>query len=476
MAKFKIIFLSLFSIFQLASAQQSTQKKNVLFIIADDLNCNLSSYDHYLVKTPNIDKLAAEGMLFENAYCNFPWCGPSRASMMTGLYPDQTGHKALRDLVRDHVPDVTTMSQNFMNQGYTAVRVGKIFHYNNPGDIGTPGHDDPASWNERYYPKGRDKEEEDRIFSLVPGSFGGILSWYAADGTDEEQTDGMVATESIKLLERYGREKNPFFLAVGFYKPHTPYVSPKKYFELYPKDKIRIPDVPENYLSTLPEPAKKELTRVPIQYDISDSLALCAIQAYYAAISFLDAQVGRVLQALEENGLKESTIVVFTSDHGYHMGEHGYYMKRTLFEDADRIPMIISYPGMKTKNTRTHAMVEMVDLYPTLSDLAGISIPPYLAGKSMVPVLKNKSSRIRQSALTQIGNGYTLRTADYRYSRWESGGPSMIELYDRRKDPAEMKNIAQDPKNKSIILKLDKLLSHRVAEASVAPVGLTVKK
>ncbi len=455
---------------------QKEEKPNVLFIIADDLNCNIGAYGHYLVKTPNIDALANEGFLFQNAFCNFPLCGPSRASMMTGLYPNQTGHWNLRDLVRDHVPDVITLSQNFMSNGYTAARVGKIYHYNNPKGIGTPGHDDPQSWDHRVYPSGRDKEEEDLIFSLHPGHFGATLSWMAAEGTDEEQTDGMVATEAIKLLEKYAENETPFFLGVGFYKPHTPYVAPKKYFEMYPKDKIKVPKIPENYLSTLPEPAQKLLTRFKEQNNLSDSLSRCAIQAYYATISFLDAQVGRVMDALEATGLKDNTIVIFTSDHGYHMGEQGYYQKLTLFEHSGRIPLIVSYPGMKNCGKQSESIVEMIDFYPTLSELAVLEYPEYVAGKSFLPVLNNPNTRIRNSALTQVRGNYTIRTENFRYSRWGDGGPGMTELYDRQTDPAEMINLADNPEYQSVIQKLNVSLNERINSASAPPKGLKVIK
>lgn len=453
-------------------------KMNVLFIIADDLNCNIGAYGHYLVRTPNIDRLAGEGLRFDNAFCNFPLCGPSRASMMTGLYPDQTGHHRLRDLIRDHVPDVVTLSQNFQQYGYTAARVGKIFHYDNPGGIGTPGHDDPASWDERYYPRGIDKDIEDQIFTIEPGTgrFGGTLSWLAAPGNDEDHTDGKVATQAIELLEKYAAAGTPFFLGVGFYKPHTPYVAPARYFDRYPKEKIRIPRVPEGYFTTLPEPAVRSLTVNKAQNNLPDSLALGAIQAYYATISFLDAQVGRVIDALDRLGLRQNTIIVFTSDHGYHMGEHAYYQKVTLFEDAGRIPLIVCAPGMPAKGKSTTSIVEMIDLYPTLSDLAGLTPPSYLAGRSFRAVLNNPTAATRESALTQIPGGYTLRTERYRYTRWGAGGPGMIELYDRRQDPAELNNLAGKKKYARRIGELDRMLEERLREAGAAPQGLTVFK
>ncbi|MDG2256756.1 MAG: sulfatase-like hydrolase/transferase [Opitutaceae bacterium] len=218
--------------------------KNVLFIITDDLNCNIGAYGHPLVQTPHLDQLAQEGLLFQNAYTNYPSCGQSRASFMTGLYPEQNGVTQLRRLFRDHVPDAVTMSQHFQRQGYTAVRVGKIYHYDVPFGIGSNGHDDPASWDVRVSPLVRDRIEEDKVFSVTPGKFGASLSWHEAEGDDEEQTDGMVATESIRALEHFSDSGEPFFLGVGFYRSHTPFVAPKKYFDLYNPTEIEVPRVP----------------------------------------------------------------------------------------------------------------------------------------------------------------------------------------------------------------------------------------
>ncbi len=456
------------------SGVKRSNKPNVLFVICDDLNNDIGAYGHPMVKTPNIDRLAAEGVLFRNAYTNFPLCGPSRNSFMTGLYPDQTTIKTLRVLTRSRVPEVVTMSQHFMNHGYTAARVGKIYHYDNPKAIGTDGHDDPASWNEKINPIGRDKAEEDKITSLLPGKFGATLSWYAAEGTDEEQTDGIVATESINLMKKYSEENKPFFLAVGFYRPHTPYVSPKKYFEMHPKDKIVIPQVPDGYLQTLPVPAQKTLIAHKEQLNLADDLARSAIQGYYAAISFVDAQIGRLLDGLEEYGLKENTIVLFTSDHGYHMGEHGHYKKMTLFENAARVPLIISVPGQKNKGKQTSSMAEMIDFYPTLSDLASLPKPAQVSGVSLAPVLDDISAAPRKNAITQMANGYSIRTSRYRYTEWLEGGEKNKELYDHRKDPDEMKNLAEKPRYGKVVATLKAQLAGRVKKAAIAPKGLKI--
>jgi len=456
-------------------------KKNVVLIMTDDLNDYIGAYGNPHVKTPNIDRLAKEGMLFEHAYCQYPLCAPSRNSMMSGLYPDQTHLYNLTHLLRQVYPDAVTMSQYFQRHGYVSARVGKIFHYMNPKDIGTNGHDDPASWDIRINPKGRDKEiEAQGLIESITGkkSYGAQLSWYAdPSAPDEAFTDGMVATESIKLMKRFIREGRPFFLGVGFYKPHTPYVAPKKYFDLYDLNEITVPTVPEGYFDTIPEPAVRSLLRRKAETELSDELARKAIRAYWAVISFVDAQIGRVLDAIDASEQRDNTIILFTSDHGYHMGEHKHYQKMTLFEESARVPLIISVPGMKNRGCRTEALVEMVDFYPTLAELAGLPLPEKVAGVSLVPILKNPFAKVRDSALTEIknGNGYTIRTERYRYTRWEEGGRDMIELYDWQKDPDEMVNLACNPEYQEQVKQLDALLRRRVQAASIPPPGVKIR-
>ena len=446
---------------------------NVLFIMTDDLNCDLGAYGHPLAKTPNIDRLADRGIVFDSAFCNFPQCGASRASFMTGLYPDQNGVTSLRRLFRHYVPEAVSMTQHFRKNGYTVARVGKIYHYDNPSGIGTNGHDDPASWDIRVNPIGRDIADEDKIFSLRKGHFGGTLSWLAAEGTDEEQTDGIVAAESIRLMKQLAADDKPFFLGVGFYKPHTPYVAPRKYFDMYKLEDIQVPRVPADYHSTLPAPAIKSLTRKKDQNNLPESTKREAIRAYYATISFLDTQVGKVLDAVEELGLLDNTIILFSSDHGYHMGEHGYFQKTTLFENADRVPLILSAPRMKAKGQRTQSLVEMIDFYRTLSDLAGISEPlPYVQGRSCAPTMDDKNFHTRESALTTMNGGYTIRTDRYRYTKWPVKEGLATELYDRLSDPAEMVNLATDENYQDIVSQMDGLWQARVKDAQASPEGL----
>ena len=459
---------------QVSGAEE--QKPNVLFLICDDLNCDLGCYGHSLVKSPNIDALAKRGVRFERAYCQFPLCGPSRASFMTGLYPDQT--LILRNAIRlrEKLPEVQSMSQMFRRSGYTATRVGKIYHYNVPADIGNDGHDDPESWDRTFNPKGRDKTDESKVFSLRPGSYGGTLSWLAADGTDDEQTDAIGAEHAIKLLGEHAKEKSPFFMAVGLYRPHTPYVAPKSYFERYPLSSITVPEVPEGYFDTLPGPAVKTLTRKKDQLNLADELARQAIQAYYASITFADAQVGRIVNAVERLGLGKNTVIVFTSDHGYHMGEHGYYQKTTLFENAARVPLIIAAPNSKAAGQSTECPAEMIDFYPTLADLCGLEAPSNLSGVSLKPALNDSSARPRNDALTQYDIGYSLRAGQYRYTEWGENGAQGAELYDHQSDPEELVNLVTRSDSADVIKRLSIRLRERVADAQQTPVGLLQKK
>ncbi len=465
------LLVALLAVVGRADAEER-ERTNVLFLICDDLNCDIGCYGHPMVKTPNIDRLAARGVRFDRAYCQYPLCGPSRASFMTGLYPDQTLVRRNAIYIREHVPNVRTMSQMFRGKGYVATRVGKIYHYNVPKHIGTSGHDDPYSWDFTFNPRGRDVAEEDKIFSLRPGSFGGTLSWLAADGTDEEQTDGMAAIEAARLLRQYARDKKPFFLAVGLYRPHTPYVAPKKYFEMYPRDRITVPTVPDGYLETLPRPARQSIRRKRDQIDLADDLARKAIQAYYASITFADAQLGRILDALDETGLAKNTIVLFTSDHGYHMGEHGHWQKTTLFENAARVPLIIAGPGVTARGKSTRAPAEMTDFYPTLAELCGLEAPPYLSGVSLAPVLTDTAARPRTSALTQYATGYSIRVDRYRYTEWGADGKAGNELYDHESDPQEMVNLAGRTDRADVIKRLSALLRKRIADARRPPKGV----
>ena len=257
-------------------------KLNVLFIVADDLNCALGAYGDPLAITPNIDKLAKQGLIFNNAHVQYPLCGPSRVSFMTGLYPDQTKSKKLRLYVRQTIPDVVTIGQKFRKENYNSVRVGKIYHYHNPRDIGTAGHDDSFTWDRTVNPYGRDKMEEYKLKGLKPKLDGGTLSWLQAEGTAEEQTDGIGASETINFLQEFADSGENFFLAFGLYRPHVPFVAPKSYFDLYNVDDFSIPETSNDYLKTIPQSAAATVRSKKEQIDLDTELAKEIKHAYYA--------------------------------------------------------------------------------------------------------------------------------------------------------------------------------------------------
>lgn len=429
---------------------------NVLFIMMDDLSNVESIYGHPLVKTPNFERLANRGVKFNNAYCQFSLCNPSRASLMTGLNPDRTGVYDLQVFFRKNIPDVVTLPQLFQKNGYYAARVGKIYHYGVPKDIGTNGMDDSLSWNQRINPIGRDKTDEGLIKNLIPKrSLGSTLAYLPDGGTDEEQTDGKVATEAIKLLEQ--NRNRPFFLAVGFFRPHTPYVAPKKYFDMYPLDKIKLPYRPANDMDDIPEAA---LFTKPLNWNLPEDKQKEAIRGYYAAVSFVDAQMGRVLDAVERLKLSDNTIIVVISDHGYNLGEHGQWMKQSLFENAARIPFVVSVPG-GLKGKSSNRMVELVDLYPTLADLCHLTVPDSLSGKSIKPLLSDPDAKWDKPAYTQIVRGKimgrSVRTGQWRYTEWDNGKAG-TELYDELNDKGEYTNQANNPKYQTTVQELAILL------------------
>ena len=477
------MFLRLIAVLCLTAASGIAQDRlNVLFIATDDMNNDLGTYGHPVVRTPNFDRLARLGIRFDRAYCNYPVCNPSRASLMTGLYPDQTRVRNNSVHFRNTIPKVKTLPQMFRDNGYYVARIGKIYHFGVPGDIGEDGLDDPSSWEETVNPRGRDKWEEDQIYSIdsVTGNLGGTLSWMAQDGTDEEQTDGIGTTEAIGILEQ-SRER-PFFLAMGYYRPHTPYVAPKKYFFQYPLHLVRLPAEPLDDLVDIPPAAWVDR---PFQLNLPRRKQREAIQAYYASISFVDAQLGRLLDALERLDLVDNTLIVFWSDHGYHMGEHRLWQKTTLFENSSRVPFFIASPAHRqTAGLGTRSLAELVDVYPTLAELCGLEAPAHLEGRSLVPVLEDPTQSVRNSALTTFDThdrvnprrplrpravGYTVRTDRWRYTEWGEDGAQGAELYDHWNDPREYVNLALAPHAQNTVERLKRLLKRRVEGATAAP-------
>lgn len=450
-------------------AAEALEKLNVLFISVDDLANALACYGDPIAKTPHLDRLAASGVRFERAYNQIPLCNPARASLLTGLRPDRIKVYDLDRHFRDEIPDVVTLPQRFREAGYFTARVGKIYHYDVPAAIGTDGHDDPSSWQLTVNPKGRDKDEEALIFNAEPyRKISAALSWLAAEGTDEEQTDGLSTTEAIRLMRE--KKDEPFFLGVGFFRPHTPFVAPKKYFDLYPLDSLRLPPGPADDREDIPVAAFAHNNPVP-HYGLSEPVLLGAMQAYYACVSFVDAQVGRLLDALDELGLAEKTIVVFWSDHGFHLGEHGgIWQKRTLFEESAGNPLIVRLPGAAGNGRPCPRVVELVDLYPTLTDAAGLGVADGLAGVILMDLLVDPAMPRDSHAITQILRpaddrlatpvmGCSIRTERWRYTEWAEGAAG-VELYDHESDPNEFINRALRPtsEDRAVIERLRPLL------------------
>ncbi len=390
--------------------------------------------------------------------------------MLTGLYPNSTGILSNSQIFRQTIPQQLSLPHAFRREGYFAARIGKLYHYNVPKSVGTNGHDDPGSWELELNPAGCDRLlEEPDIFSLRPGNFGGTLSWYASPRGDLLHTDGMLASDAEWVLERCARDAHrPFFLAVGFYRPHTPYVAPRRYFENYPAADMPLVRGVQQDVQDLPAFAlashKKEHEL------LNDDLRQQAIQAYFASITFMDAQVGRVLDALDRLGLADNTIVVFTSDHGYHLGEHGLWQKMSLFEESARVPLIIAAPGMGMKGAVAQTPVGLVDLYPTLTQLCGIEGPDNLQGQDLAPILADPTGTGRGWALCQVSRGprakrvfgFTMRTPGWRYTEWDQGRRGR-ELYDHAHDPREQTNLADDPGQASRVADLSTKIRAAVA-------------
>jgi uncharacterized sulfatase len=356
----------------------------------------------------------------------------------------------LRTHFRSVIPDVVTLPQLFQKNGYFAARVGKIYHYGVPGDIGTSGLDDPPSWNYFHNPKGVDKtKEEPLLTNYTPNrGLGSAVCYHASDASDEEHTDGILANEVIRLLEE--KKNEPFFLGAGFYRPHVPWIAPKKYFDRFKLSDIPLHPMDEAELTMAPEYAY--FTR-PAHWGMNETQRKEAMRAYYASIEFMDAQVGRVLNALDRLKLTANTTIVFWGDNGYQLGEHGQWMKQTVFEPSARVPFLIGGAGVKARGKACGRTVEMLDFYPTLAAVCGLQgVRGDLHGRSLAPLLNNPQARWDKPAISQVRrgsapnwiHGHSLRTERYRYSFWDFGAKGE-ELYDYQANPRENRNLASDP-------------------------------
>lgn len=423
--------------------------KNVLFIVVDDLNTTLGCYNHPIVKTPNIDKLAESGLKFNHAYCNYAVCGPSRGSFLTGLRPESIGILDNRTPLVPLLDGKITMPHLFRQNGFYTMSLGKIFH--RPND-----HTDPNAWDEiyRYSPTELGKQGDERNMT------DGVLKWcqwQAAEGDDEDQPDGQIAKKAVEFIK--AKKEKPFFLAVGFHKPHDPFIAPKKYFDMYPLEDCDPPVLPEGweppYKHTLPGE-----TKTFNKFTDQDKREF--LRSYYACTSFMDAQVGKLLNALEETGQLDNTLIIFFGDHGYHLGEHNWWNKVTIFEKGTNAPFIVAGNAVNKKGVESDAMFEYIDIYPTLANLFQFeNTPEYLEGKSFAEVLNNPVDTFRSEVRAIVNRGQMtgrmVKNENYRYVEWANGEKGR-ELYDQKNDPIEYDNLAEKPEYSSVVAEMKQLL------------------
>ncbi|MBL69442.1 MAG: iduronate-2-sulfatase [Verrucomicrobiales bacterium] len=437
----------------LAQPLWAAKKYNVLFIISDDLTSTaLSCYGNTVCKTPNIDAIAAAGTRFTRAYCQGTYCGPSRASFMSGYYPHATGVLGYRN-PRPQIGDRATWSQHFMNHGYHAARVSKIYHMGVPGGIEHGGHgaDDAASWHERYNSKGPEWRAPGKGETLQrnangkrPVVGGNTFVVVEAEGDDLVHSDGKTAVKAAELIGKFAKQNKPFFLGVGFVRPHVPFVAPKKYYEPFlPYSKMKLPPKIEGDWDDIPKPGINYCTSVNMQMDIRKQKK--AVGGYYASVAFLDAQVGKVMAALKQSGQADNTIVIFTSDHGFHLGEHDFWAKVSLLDESSQVPLIISVPGQKP--TVCHSLVELLDLYPTLAAMCGLPAQARLQGKDISPMLQDPTHTVRTAAFSvaPMRKGFLLREDDWAFIHYGEQGQNGMELYHIKTDPGQFTNLATKP-------------------------------
>jgi len=477
------------------------RKPNVLFIVVDDLKPLLGCYGASWIQSPNIDRLAARGTLFASSYCQMSFCAPSRMSVLTGLRPDSTrvffNPTQPKDLLRTRFPDLVTLPQQFRNHGYLTHPIHKVFD----GRTVDGGHD-RASWTvpygpwemapgEKPAPGGyQDPVTKARLAELAAQGKPAVgPATEACDIADNAYHDGGVAFTAAKRIREFATQTQPFFLAVGFVKPHLPFIAPKKYWNLY--DRASLPLAP---LQQLPQGSPHDLafyshsgelraySDVPKTGAIPEPQQRELIHGYAACVSYIDAQVGLLMKTLEEEGIADNTLVCLWGDHGWHLGEHGHWGKVTNYEDATRAPLIIAAPH-RTQTPRVTALVEFVDIYPTLCELAGLPVPESVEGKSLLPLICGGSAPLHEAAISQMSPrpakdgvmGWTLRTQRYRYIEWRRADlgadtprvtdrVESVEFYDYDSDPVERRNLAGNADHAALVKQhqalFDQLLPH----------------
>lgn len=443
-----------------------TRPLNVLFIVCDDLNTRVSTSGYPHIRTPSFDRLAAEGMRFTRAYCQYPVCGPSRASFLSGLYPESSGVLDNKTDIRDRSPGRVSLPQLFKQGGFWTGGVGKVFHGRlDHGDLAWDEyHKFDNDWNPVVERARREFEAENgsieersnrkawraKLRSIRKAAGGQTPPGFGpTDMTDGQHRDGKNVRQIVDWLDKGASGDKPFFVACGIHKPHVPFLAPKKYFEMYPRDELHLPAYPSDDWDDIPALAMVKRYRA-FGFELgkeNPELRRDYTQAYHACISFVDAQIGMLFDSLKRNGLWDRTIVVLTSDHGYHLGEHFLWGKVTLFEECARVPLVVRVPGKTRAGTTAPGLVELVDLYPTLAELCGIELPEAIQGRSFVPILEDPTRTTRDDVYTVVTRGQkigrSIRTKRWRYAEWGSGGET--ELYDLDADRRELTNLATRP-------------------------------
>lgn len=466
-----VAILSLTMLF--SGPARASDQLNVLFIISDDLTSTaLGCYGNKVCQTPNIDRLATEGTLFTRAYCQATFCGPSRASLLFGYYPHATrsnGYVSGRKAVG---PDRDSWPQYFRRNGYHSARISKVFHMGVPTDIakGTDGADDQASWDEAFnsrgpetWAPGKGETLQDNPDGKKKVAGGNRFVVVAAEGDDLVHSDGKTAEKAVELIHRYKDQDKPFFLAVGFVRPHVPFVAPSKYFDLYAPEEIVLPPKIPGDQDDIPKTPGNRRTTANYQMNLLQQKKLVA--GYYASVTYMDAMLGKVLEALKTSGQRENTIVIFTSDHGYHLGEHDMWSKVSVHKESAQVPLIICVPG--NKPAVCHSFAELLDLYPTVSSLCGMEVPTRLQGKDISALLDNPVLTVRAAALSS-GKGMLYREDKWAYIHYGKSG----ELYDMVKDPAQYNNLIDKPEYAEVLSGMKMKLKAKLAWIRTNDLGI----
>ena len=445
-------------VFAAKSSAAGEKRPNVLFIAVDDLRPQLGCYGHKQMLSPNIDRLGAEGVVFLRSYCQVPVCGASRASLMTGVRPTANRFLGYNTWAQKDLPGALSVAKHFRNNGYHTISNGKIFHHRT---------DCLDGWSEEpWRPKGawRNYLLEENIKLAEQTSAHKGPAFENADVPDNAYFDGMVADKGISDLRRMKNMDEPFFLALGFFKPHLPFNAPKRYWDLYKREEIDLADNPFRPKGA-PDAALHNWGELRAYHDIppkgplSDDMARTLIHGYYACVSYTDAQIGRVLAELDRLGLRDDTVVVLWGDHGWNLGEHGLWCKHCNFETSLHSPLIVRAPEIKA-GSRTNALTEYLDIYPSLCELCELPLAGHLQGKSFVPLLKNPNLPWKKAVFSRYFRGDSVKTDRYRYTEWRDKKDKVYArmLYDHSIDLVENVNIYERPENKEVVKKLSKMI------------------